>query len=351
MKLGAAFAFALLLTAGVPAVAAGAWLDMYPPDRLIDEQPRFAARTNQLLDILRQLIRQGNIAGDERALSATRISVPLSDPHGSLLNFYSLPSGPTVFMPVFSLLFLEDLSTAYAWLYKKGYSLETVDEYLAMLHYKPASAFPGGRYPPPLAALGIPPDAADDSAVGNLGLRFRNSAYAFILAHELGHIALGHRGYAGVSMEQARRNEAAADAFALKVLAQASEIPMGAILFFQAQAYTMPSLGQYKAEGRSAAEWQQAMRSEITHPLTADRLSAIAVALEREAAQETRPAERDTLEFIAIRLASIARALDDADLQQCVAVAAARSDPDELRPRRAGSAQEFLARCTRPGAR
>ena len=344
------FAASILLStclAAAPADAAGTWVEMYGGDQLIREQPRFEQFIDKLYAFLRDTIVQSGIAGDSRAVAAVRIKLPLPDGPASPLNFYSSPSGPTVFLPLFSLLFLEELTTAYAWLYSQNYSLETIDEYLAMLHFKPAAAFPGGRYPPPLAALGVPAEAWKEPAVGELGLRFRNSAVAFILAHELGHIALHHQGYSGISREVSRRDESGADAFALAVMARTATIPMGAVLFFQAQAYTMPSFGLYKSQGRSVEDWDKAMRDEITHPLTPDRLSAIAVSLSRQAVKESRPAERETLGFIATRLAKIAEDLGDVDLQQCVAVAAARADPAELRPHRAGLTEQFLSKCVR----
>jgi hypothetical protein len=342
-------AWTLLLTclAATAANAAGTWVEMYGGDQLIREQPRFERFTDKLYAVLRDTIVQSGMEGDSRAVAAARIKLPMPDGPRSPLNFYSSPSCPTVNLPLFSLLFLEDLTTAYAWLYSKNYSLETIDEYLAMLHFKPAEAFPGERYSAPLAALGVPAEAWKEPAVGELGLRFRNSAVAFILAHELGHIALHHRGYGGISREEARRNEGAADAFALAVMAHTKTIPMGAVLFFQAQAYTMPSLGLYKAQGRSVEDWDKAMRDEITHPLTPDRLSAIAVSLSRQAVQESGPAERETLGFIATRLAKLAQDLGDVDLQQCMAVAAARADPAELRPRRAGQTARFLSKCVK----
>lgn len=346
--MGRLVALALAFVCALPpsADSAAKWIEMYRADQLIREQSRFERFTGKLFPILRDIILTNGL-GDRGAITATRIRLTLPDADTSLLNFYSSQASSTVFMPVFSLLFLEDLTTAYAWLYKKGYSLETIDEYLAMLHFKAADAFPRGRYPPPLEALGIPANATSDREVDELSLRFRNSAVAFILAHELGHIALHHPGYKSIPRDQARRNEAEADAFALSVLARAANIPMGAVLFFQAQAYTMPSLGLYKAQGRSVEEWDSAMRREITHPLTPDRLSAIAVALNRQAMAEPRPAERASLNFIATRLAVIAEILNDADLQQCVAVAAARADPAELRPRRAGQTEGFLKKCTK----
>ena len=72
--------------------------------------------------------------------------------------------------PVFSLLFVEDLCTAYAWLYQKAYSLETIDEYVTMLRHKSAAEFSGGQYLPPLPALGIPSNAYDDPKAGRLEL-------------------------------------------------------------------------------------------------------------------------------------------------------------------------------------
>ena len=331
------------LIAPQPAAAAGGWVEIYTPAQLAQEKPRLEARVRQLYSILKSLL-----SGPEQsALAGVEVRVPLEDPAAEPFAFYR--QGSTITMSAFSLLFVEDLSTAYAWLYTKGYSLETVDEYIAMLKFKRAADFPGGRYPPPLTALGVPADAWHDSAVNTLSLRLRNSAYAFIMAHELGHIAKKHRAYADITMAESRRQEAEADAFALDVLSRASEIPMGAILYFQAQAYMMPSLGQYIAEGKSRQDWEAAVAKEMTHPLTADRLQALALGLENAANREPRDAERDTLHYIATRLLSIAEALQDADLQQCMAVAAARASPAVLAPRRPGpgATAGFLEKCVK----
>jgi uncharacterized protein DUF955 len=325
------------------ALAGGGWIEMYPRARLAQEQPRFEQRVQQLYSILTSFL-----SGPERsALAGVRFEVPLADPANEPFAFYH--KGPAVTMSVFSLLFVEDLCSAYAWLDRKGYSLETVDEYVAMLWYKKAADFPGGRYPAPLVALGIPPDALRDPVVEELSRRLRNSTYAFIMAHELGHIVKRHRGYADIPMAQARRQEAEADAFALDVLSRASEIPMGAVVFFQAQAYMMPSLGQFKAEGKTAQDWDNWVLKNMTHPLTADRLQALALGMEELASREPREAERETLRFIATRLAGIADALQDVDLQQCMAVAAARADPAVLAPQRPGpgTTAGFLGKCAK----
>ena len=65
------------------------------------------------------------------------------------------------------------------------------------------------------------------------------------------------------------------------------------------------------------------------------------------AGRETRPAERDTLRFISVRLAHMADDLNDADLQQCMAVAAHRASPADLAPRQPGHARKFLEKCVK----
>lgn len=349
MRMRASLLVLLLLLLPSVGWTAGEWIEMYPADRLVREKPRLEERANQMLGILRTLISKGGLAGAKAPLLASvRVEVPLSDDAGVPLDFASRYSSSTgvVVAPTFSLLFVEDLCTAYAWLYKQGYSLETIDEYLAMLRYKRAADFPQGRYPAPLVALGIPASAAEDPGVNALALRLRNSAYAFIFAHELGHILAGHPSANRVTMEQSRANEAAADDFALRVLAVDAEIPMGAILFFQAQAYLMPSLGQFKAKGLSDQAWAVEMQTKITHPLTAERLKALAAAIKREGEAQPR-ANRETWDFVALKLLAIADTLADVDLQHCMSVAATRAPVSELMPQRTSSASRFLAKCVK----
>ena len=329
--------------------AAGEWIDMYPADRLIGEKSRLESRANQMLDILRTLLGKTDLPDDQqRLLESVRVEAPLSDDAGVPLNFFSryTANAGVVTTPVFSLLFVEDLCTAYSWLYQRAYSLETIDEYVTMLRYRSAAEFPGGQYLSPLPALGIPLNAYDDPEAGPLGIRFRNSAYAFIIAHELGHILAGHPSADHVTMEQSRANETAADDFAVQTLAFDDEIPMGAILYFLAQAYLMPSLGQFKAQGRTEQDWVVEMQTKITHPLTAERLQQIAAAIDREAEAKA-SANSDAANFVAFKLLKIADWLSDVDLQQCMAVAAARAPISALAPQRTSPTQNFLSNCVK----
>jgi hypothetical protein len=332
-----------------PVCAASELIDIYSSNRLTGERVRLEGRIRELYRLLVDLIvRNGVSAGVRRVLEELRLDFPLSDPSGSPLNFSSeqTTAGSVVRMPIVSLLFLEDLCTAYAWMDRHGYSPETVDEYVAMLQYKPAAEFAGRRYPAPLEALRIPASAVDEPDAGPLGLRLRNSAYAFILAHEIGHVVFGHPSYERVSRGQARQNEAQADRFALDVLALAGNIPLGAVLYFEASAFMMPNRGAFIAQGRSGAEADAAIGQQ-THPLTADRLQAIALQLDEQASRSQSGSERETLRYIASRLETISVIVSDPDLQQCMAVAARRAQMSDLEPQRPGLSDRFLGKCIR----
>ena len=312
---------------------------MYDMRHLQQEKPRYEQRIGDLYRIIAPLFS----AQERRELAGVRIELPLIGAQsGTPLDFYTMGQAGrgTVFMPVFSLLFLEDLATAFAWLQRHDYSLETVEEYITMLRYKKASDFPGGRYLPPLKALHIPPEAMSHERVKTLALALRNEAYAFIPLHEIGHVLSRHPGYDGVAREVARQHEADADRFALMVLERADTLPMGVILWFMAQVNAMPSNGQLMAEKlvKSDADWQAYLNTWATHPLTVDRLSAIALYLDAWATRVGSGNQRDVLAFIASKLAYMARELGDADLQGCMAVVAHRVDPATLVPRRIGSA-------------
>jgi hypothetical protein len=144
-----------------------------------------------------------------------------------------------------------------------------------------------------------------------------------------------HPGYQGIPTELTRRQEAEADSFALTVLERAETIPMGMILWFMAQVNATPDRGQLQAEGivKSDADWQAYLRTWATHPLTVDRLSAIALYLDGWARRAGPGNRRDGLAFIAGQLAYMAKDLGDPDLQGCMAVVAYRADPATLAPR------------------
>ena len=325
----ASLAIASLLLLGRANGTAQTIGSMYDRAMVAREQPRLAARID---DIWTKAFLPQLTAEEQRALSGVTFRTPLEgDP---VLGYYSESRSRVVTMPAISLLFYEDLCTAYAWLQRRGYRLETVEEYVAMLKYKRAAAF-GGRYPPPLTALGIPADALTDSGVNDLSLRFRNTGYAFILAHELGHVRFQHGGYAGVPITAAQANEAQADEFALELMRRVSEIPMGAMIFFQAGIYYFEN----RADFPSDAAWQAYLAKGATHPLTAARLQTLsrrvsALADDFARGQRDRNAAIETVRFIGDRFAEFAAFLDDPVLQQVMRAKAEKSASATLLPRR-----------------
>ncbi len=328
--------FWLVLAVLLPVSAAGQPRDfssLYDREKLLREKPRFDTRIHELFE---KAIRPNLTPLEQIGLANVRFDSPPIGINREPLDFYSDAQERVVTLPVLSLLFLEDVCTAYAWLWANGYRLETVEEYVTMLKYKDLRDF-GERYPPPLQALHIPANAYTNPKVSDLSLSFRNTAYAFILGHELAHVLYRHRGYRGVSAEEARKAEEQADQFGLEVMRRVREIPMGAMLFFQTVVYYWPNRAD--AGNMTDAQWQAYLEKRATHPLTAHRLQALASRLNDFASdfalgQPNPDSAVDTVRFIATEFSAFAKFLDDADLQRVMAVKARKSPLSSLAPRR-----------------
>jgi len=320
---------ALVVSLGPVRAAAQTVASMYDRAAVAREQARLAARINE---VWTRAFKPYLTADEQRALEGVSFQTPLDgDP---VLGYYSQARRKVVTMPAISLLFFEDLSTACAWLQRRGYRLETIEEYVTMLKYKDAGAF-GGRYPPPLKALGIPADALSDQGVNDLSLRLRNTGYAFILGHELGHIRFQHTGYKGIPVTEAQAHETQADQFGLELMRRVSTIPMGAMIFFQSGIFYFHN----RADFPSDAAWQAFLTKEATHPLTAPRLQALASRVSAMAedfarGQPNRAAAVETVRMIGDGFTRFAEFLNDPDLQRVMRARAERSSPATLLPRR-----------------
>ncbi len=301
--------------------------DAYPLAELKQDGERLGGRVRQLFDIIKPTLTDA----EREKLKDVVLFFPEPRQGDYFLNFYAVShqGRAVVVMPMLSLKVLEDLATAYAWLYANGYSLSTVDLYFAMLQHRDKQDFPGAQYPPLLEALGIPEEAWKDPQVDTLSLAFRNEAMAFILVHELGHILFEHKGYNQITREQARRDETQSDRFALDVLARTGTPPLGAVMFFQAQFYSLPTRGEFATPG----DWQDYLQQRATHPLTEDRLRDLSRYISGRLAQ-TRPSEFAIWQFIGLGLDHIIAVLRDVDLQKCIIRVAKEAPMDILRPRR-----------------
>ena len=298
--------------------------ELYDRQTLEYWQKRYSKSTTR---ILKEGLEPHLTAQERQALANVKLAFPLRE--SNLISFYASFPPPKIAFPVESLKFLDDLCIAYAWLWANDYRFETIEEYIAMLYHKKQSDFPGGRYPRPLEALGIPTNALDNPEVDRLSLRLFNSARAFILAHELAHLLYRHTG-------GKVQDEMQADRFAVELLSRTHTIPMGAILYFQALAHLTPNRAQFPSD----AAWQKFLKEESTHPLTSQRIRAIANNLNQLAPNFSGPSDPnprltvETVRFMATGLEPVAKYLGDPEIQLCVAEMAANADLSILKPRK-----------------
>ncbi|WOH49265.1 phage exclusion protein Lit family protein [Bradyrhizobium sp. sBnM-33] len=258
---------------------------------------RYQASTGKILD---QVIAPVLLSEERRALGQVQIFYPLpgEDPRASRpFGYYSVsdPGGGKIVLPILSLKFLDDLCIAYAWLQVHNYSLETISDYVAMLKYQDLPSLP-----PVLPTLGIPVDALSDKEVAQLALGHFVTARTFILAHELGHLRFHHDG-SSIS------NEEQADAFAVDVMQRTPLPALGIMVFFMADA----QMEDYPPQ-RNA-----------THPLSADRLRALAARLSDRT--------------LALKIATLGKFLAEPDIQASIIAVGKATTPADLGPRRPGA--------------
>ncbi|QRN95725.1 hypothetical protein JRI60_42860 [Archangium violaceum] len=232
---------------------------IYEPDTLEQARPDLERTTRKILD---QGIWPVLEVEEKRQLGGKPpLAFPLYGEEEARMNplsVYAHYGRREIVYPVLSLKFLEDLCTAYAWLQLNGYGVETVSEYTAILRYKEE---PPGGFPPPLQALGIPADARADSRVDELARAHFVTARLFILLHEMNHLMQQRaHGLSAPSIEKEKK----ADRFAITVMQRADLPPIGVLVFFMVDAH-----------------WSSYPQNEkATHPLTGERVRALADAVE-----------------------------------------------------------------------
>jgi hypothetical protein len=256
---------------------------------------------------------------------------------------------PVVVLPIQSIKFFDDLSVAHAWLWRNGYGPDTALEYASMLKYGEAERF-GGRYPAPLPALQIPDDALSDPVVDEQAQKLLKSAIVFLVLHELGHVLHGHPGYDAISAAQAQGNEREADRFALTVMRRIGTAPFGMVFWFQTGAYLTPNRGDFQTDD-AHAEWLQ----QTTHPVTEDRLRAIAAEL-RQSPEDfsvefpDQASGREAILATAHDIDRVAGVMADPSIQQLLARRGRLTELSALAPRRIGEALSATQTATAAGA-
>jgi len=192
-----------------------------------------------------------------------------------------------------------------------------------------------------LTALDVPKDANTiDKKVDTLSLSLRNEAYAFIIAHELGHIRFKHKPLAAISPIQAQSDEAEADRFALDLLGRTKTPVLGAVFFFQAQIFSL----LHRHEFASEAEWAKHVTTKMTHPLGADRIRAMEAYMGGPLAQ-ARPTEAVIWMDIAANLRTLIAGFEDEAFARCVVRLAKDADPAILRAHTEVAGGDFTMGC------
>ena len=241
----------ILFVFSLTACSAADWSTLYDSSKLEAEKPRLQKAITVLIDkeITPFLPPQAVLS-----FGLQEVDLPLNGFSSNPLDFYA--QNRHIVLPVRSLLFLEDLSRAYGWMWANRYTTKTADEYLSMLRYRSAADFAGAHYPPPLEALHVPANALSDPKVVEASVRLRRTAYAFILLHQFSHLQLHQQPGGDGSYSEAAEEES--DRFALDIMKDNSVTPTGVLL-------VMHSLLFFEA-GEAGA----------LHPVTPQRLNVMA---------------------------------------------------------------------------
>ena len=251
------------------------------------------------------------------------------------LNYYSEAPPPTITLSAMSVKFLDDIATASAWLDANGYSTETVEYYAEVLKYRGPQQFASGRYPSPLKALGVPPNAVRDSDVNHVALNILNSAVLFALAHEVGHLVNGHQPVEDI--QQRQRQEMEADRFAISAFRRIGLTPAGIVTFFLFTSHFLPHRGDFESD----SAWAVYAATRDAHPLSSRRLTALATMLQsspedfaRSDGNRTGAVQR--VRFVAKQIAGIATLVDDPLMHRHGRLVGEEIPLSELAPRRKG---------------
>ena len=204
----------------------------------------------------------GQLPLSERAaLMNTHLVIPRGVLQTPPIAVWAIVDERTVYFPIQTAAFLDDLAALAGWLTWQGCSFEPGALYAGMIVNKtpPANQL---RYPNPRSAFGLGDNVWNDQNVKNTSNQILKTSIYFILAHELGHIKHNHSGYDTITPERAQQQELEADRFAIETMRHIGVPPVGMFYFF-----TVLS----RMEGRVPN----------THPLSGSRLIQIASALEQ----------------------------------------------------------------------
>lgn len=223
---------------------------MYAEEVLRSWKKRYPSNVSWNLE---NIIKPVLTSQEREALQEVQLDYPLIGQVGDPFEYYvKVGKKRSIVIPIFSVKFLDDLSTATAWLALNGHTIKTLPEYVAMLKYREANKFPTGRYPPPLKALHIPDNALDNPLVDELAQKLLKSTVVYLLCRQLGFIYLAGpsvhmKGLKG-SWRERMHLAIESDTFALELTRRMGIPPLGLILYLSAQTYWTPNRSDFSDE-------------------------------------------------------------------------------------------------------
>lgn len=270
-------AFALVITTCAGAAVFGQNVSrLYPEKKLQADAARWS---EQIQAEYRDTILPQLTDEERSALGTVKIEFPLSGPSGDPFSFYTDNKG-TIYLPALSLRFFSDLCVANAWLNAHGYDGTTVRDYVGVL-LREATLSPGAPLPTVFRTLGVPDNAREEGAVANRVDRNFGNTIVFLLAHELGHALKKHDTHSRDPVQK-RRQEIEADAVAIEVMRRIGQVPLGVEFWFDVEriGHVQGIRRVTSARFPTEAEWQKYLAG-LDHPVTSERLDALATAVEK----------------------------------------------------------------------
>lgn len=270
-------AFALVITTCAGEAVFGQNVSrLYPEKKLQADAARWS---EQIQAEYRDTILPQLTDEERSALGTVKIEFPLSGPGGDPFSFYTDNKG-TIYLPALSLRFFSDLCMANAWLNAHGYDGTTVRDYVGVL-LREATLSPGAPLPTVFRTLGVPDNAREESAVANRVDRNFGNTIVFLLAHELGHALKKHDTHSRDPVQK-RRQEIEADAVAIEVMRRIGQVPLGVEFWFDVEriGHVQGIRRVTSARFPTEAEWQKYLAG-LDHPVTSERLDALATAVEK----------------------------------------------------------------------
>jgi hypothetical protein len=216
---------------------------------------------------------------ERQRAGSVALVLPLVGAQRTPIDFYALPRERRVYLPISSIKFLDDITIAIAYHESRQCGIGLVSDYVGVLRERP-----GELSGSPREALGVPADALKDPMVDDVSQKLLKSMVFFVVAHEYAHVMYGHPGYKSISAQEAQRQETEADAFALEVMRRIAVPPLSMAHFFA----LVSRLENSPADFETPAQYEAYIQQRASHPVSSQRLLAVADALQANAASYAR---------------------------------------------------------------